>query len=99
MNSTSLADSINTFAPPRVAAAPRRPSPASAVAAAARNRLRACAYASVRELPCDYNEGILVLRGQVSSYFHKQVAQEAVRGLPGVEVIVNAVVVVIADRA
>ena len=35
-----------------------------------------------------------MLRGQVSSYYQKQMAQEVVRHLPGVEVIVNGVDVV-----
>jgi len=33
----------------------------------------------------------LVLRGQVSSWYQKQLAQEAVRHLPGVEAIINVV--------
>jgi osmotically-inducible protein OsmY len=40
---------------------------------------------------CDYHEGALILRGDVPSYFLKQLAQEAVRGVEGVEEIVNRI--------
>jgi osmotically-inducible protein OsmY len=64
------------------------------IAEIARSRLRASAYASVRTLQCEHHEGVLVLRGRVSSYYLKQMAQEAVRNLHGVELILNAVEVV-----
>lgn len=60
----------------------------------ARSRLRASPYLGVRTLDCEYHEGVLVLRGQVATYFHKQIAQESVRNLAHVELIVNAVEVV-----
>ena len=36
-------------------------------------------------------EGHVILRGVVGSYFHKQMAQEAIRGIDGVEGIMNEV--------
>ncbi|NLX55840.1 MAG: BON domain-containing protein [Planctomycetaceae bacterium] len=57
----------------------------------ARRRLRKCAHSPVQRIACDYHEGILILRGRVSSFFHKQLAQEAVRNLAGVDKVVNAV--------
>jgi osmotically-inducible protein OsmY len=57
----------------------------------ARGRLLASPYLEVRKLHCDHHEGVLVLRGQVPSYYYKQMAQEAVRNIQGVEMILNAV--------
>jgi osmotically-inducible protein OsmY len=65
------------------------------IAAAARNRLQASAYRGVRSIVCDYHEGVLVLRGRVSSYHQKQLAQEAIRRVAGILEIVNAVQVVV----
>jgi len=61
------------------------------VAEAAQQRLRASAYFGVRTVSCEHHEGVLVLRGRVLSYYHKQLAQESVRHIPGVEVIINVV--------
>jgi osmotically-inducible protein OsmY len=66
---------------------------------AVRRCLRASPYRQVRTLSCEHREGVLVLRGQVSSFYHKQVAQEAVRHFPGVEVIINAVDVLAARQS
>lgn len=40
-------------------------------------------------LSCDFQNGYLTIRGAVKSYFEKQLAQEAVRQLPGVSRIHN----------
>ena len=61
------------------------------IASAARVKLRASAYPSVHNIQCEYHEGVLVLRGRVASYFHKQLAQETVRGVAGVGEIINVV--------
>lgn len=65
-----------------------------AVTELALERLRASAHPCLRTLECEYQAGVLVLRGQVSSYYQKQLAQETVRDLPGVEVIRNMIEVV-----
>lgn len=46
----------------------------SCVAEVAQKRLRASAYPDVRDLHCEHHEGVLMLRGQVSSFYHKQLA-------------------------
>lgn len=69
---------------------------------AARTRLNASSYPAVRGLSCaSADGGILYLRGRVSSYYQKQLAQEAVVDLPGVVEVVNQAEVVgrIAARA
>jgi osmotically-inducible protein OsmY len=57
----------------------------------AKRRLLKSSYPPVQRVSCDFHEGILVLRGHVSSFFHKQVAQEAVRDVAGVDKIVNVI--------
>ena len=44
---------------------------------------------SGRDLCCRIHEGHLIIRGEVASYCQKQLAQEAVRMLPGVIEITN----------
>ncbi|MGO8746672.1 MAG: BON domain-containing protein [Thermoguttaceae bacterium] len=60
----------------------------------ARERLRQSPYMPVRSLSCEFDRGVLRLRGSLSSFYQKQLAQEAVVGLSGVEEIVNEVAVV-----
>lgn len=60
---------------------------------AAVEELAAMGYAPLKQLRCGFRDGTLTLRGQVSSYYHKQLAQEAVRRLSGIRAIVNEVTV------
>lgn len=55
------------------------------------DRLRRSAYAPVRRVSCFFDEGVLVLFGQLQSYFHKQLAQEAVANLDGVRQVRNEI--------
>ena len=60
------------------------------LAEAARKRLGNTSYARIRSLTCECDDrGVLFLRGRLSNYYQKQLAQEAVAGLPGVVGIVN----------
>jgi len=61
------------------------------VAAAAKQCLRSSPYFTIRELSCEHDEGVLVLRGRLPSFYHKQLAQTAVAGVPGVAQVVNLV--------
>ncbi|HEY1786005.1 MAG TPA: BON domain-containing protein, partial [Pirellulales bacterium] len=54
-------------------------------------RLKASPYESVRQLRCEFDAGVLTLRGSVASFFHKQIAQQSVAGLEGVDSISNQV--------
>jgi osmotically-inducible protein OsmY len=54
-------------------------------------RLRRSAYAPVRRVSCAFDQGVLVLFGQLQTYFHKQLAQEAVSGLVGVRQVRNEI--------
>ena len=64
------------------------------IAQAAKERLNLAAYPPVRNVSCEYHDGVLVLHGQVPTFFQKQLAQEAVANLDGVRQVVNQVEVV-----
>lgn len=56
-----------------------------------RARLLRSPYGELRRVTGDFHEGILTLRGRVSSFYLKQIAQSLVQRLEGVERIVNRV--------
>lgn len=51
--------------------------------------LETCPYFLRKEMDFETAEGRVVLRGEVQSYYQKQMAQEAVRRVDGVERIDN----------
>jgi osmotically-inducible protein OsmY len=57
----------------------------------AESRLRGNSYLALKNITCQYQDGTLVMRGRVPSYYLKQVACAAVAGLPGVRRIVNQI--------
>ena len=48
-------------------------------------------YHDVRRVLCEYDHGILFLRGRLPSFHQKQVAQEAVARVKGVTQVVNEI--------
>ena len=56
--------------------------------------LRGHPYLALKNVSCDWLGGVMVLRGCLPSYYLKQVAQEAVAALEGVERIDNQIQVV-----
>ena len=50
----------------------------------AEERLRRNPYSPLKNVCCDYLDGVLLLRGFLPTYYLKQVAQEAVADLEGV---------------
>jgi osmotically-inducible protein OsmY len=56
-----------------------------------RKSLGESAYHVLRTVSFCYERGVLFLRGQLPTYFHKQLAQEAVRRILGVTRIVNQI--------
>ena len=46
-------------------------------------------YQAIRFLKCEYQDGVLTIRGRLPSYYLKQTAQSAVRDLEGVERVSN----------
>ena len=61
------------------------------VAEHARSRLLGNPYLALRNVSCEYQGGVLTLRGCLPSYHLKQVAQTAVAALDGVERVVNEI--------
>ena len=56
--------------------------------------LRRNPYLALKNVCCDWRGGVLVLRGCLPSYYLKQVAQEAVAHLEGVQALDNQIQVV-----
>ena len=73
------------------------PSPAHEVTEAAKDRLQRTPYRALRALSCEYDRGVLFLRGELPSFYQKQLAQEAVIGLAGVAQVINETEVVLAS--
>lgn len=61
----------------------------SCPATVARERLGSCGYAILKTVECAHENGAIILRGTVSSYFLKQIAQERIRSIEGVTRIIN----------
>ena len=54
-------------------------------------RLSASSHRALRNVFCKYDDGVLVLRGRLNSFFHTLLAQEAVAGIEGVQRVVNKI--------
>ena len=65
-----------------------------AVAETAKSRLHNMLFPTMGALSCEFHDGVLVLRGRSKSYYRKQLAQEAVRGIDGVVQVVNEIEVI-----
>ena len=61
------------------------------IAEAATESLRNSPYHAVRTVLCEWDQGILFLRGKLSSFYHKQVAQETVARIKGETPLVNQI--------
>ena len=55
------------------------------------SRFQHSGYIELRDLSCHFHEGVLTLRGRVSSYYMKQLAQTFVFHLEGVQELNNRV--------
>ena len=55
----------------------------------AHSRLRTSDYRQLHLVSCEFHEGVLTLRGRVSTFHLKQVAQTLIRNLDGVGEINN----------
>lgn len=69
------------------------------VAKMAERRLSTDPHRALRSVSCDFRRGVLYLRGRLTSYYHKQLAQEAVARLDGVKRVVNEIEVLQAESA
>ena len=55
----------------------------------AQSRLCKSGYHELHLVSCDFHEGVLTLRGRVSSFYLKQLAQELIRRLDGAREVHN----------
>jgi osmotically-inducible protein OsmY len=69
----------------------RAPTSGNVIADAMQRLEKALHVSALQRVRVDFREGVLFLRGQARSYYHKQLIQESVRGIDGVERIVNSV--------
>jgi hypothetical protein len=60
---------------------------------AAENTLQDSAYLELRNVSCDFHQGILTLRGWVPSYYLKQMAQSILSAHEGILEVNNLLVV------
>ncbi len=63
------------------------------IAREVRQRLANSPYADARCLMVKCEEGVVVLRGEVASFYHRQIAQSLARGVRGVRSVVDEIVV------
>jgi osmotically-inducible protein OsmY len=70
---------------------PRAAKETLAVQTDAQSQLRNSGYPELRLVSCEFHEGVLTLRGRVSTFYLKQVAQTLIRELDGVEQVNNRV--------
>ena len=61
------------------------------LAEAANERLRNSPYRALRGISCECEQGVVFLRGHLPSFYHKQLAQEAVARVTGVRRVVNEI--------
>jgi osmotically-inducible protein OsmY len=60
----------------------------------AERRLRGSSFLALRNVSCEYHEGVMTLRGRLPTYYLKQIAQELVAEVEGVEKVFNRIEVV-----
>jgi hypothetical protein len=64
------------------------------IAEVAKQRILHQPHLTMQRIWCEFDRGMLFLRGQVPSFYHKQLAQAAVAGLGDVQQVVNDIEVV-----
>ena len=60
----------------------------------AESHLRSNSYLALKNISCEFREGVLILKGNVPTYYLKQVAQAVVAPTVGVERILNEIEVI-----
>ena len=88
------AESFTELASRQIAVIRRRVSKEDVILSGVQQLLHSTGHQELRSLAYEYHEGMLILRGRLSSHYLKQLAQEAVRTQSGVKLIVNATEVV-----
>lgn len=60
----------------------------------AEKRLQSNPYLALKNVSCEYSDGVLTLRGRLPTYYLRQIAQAAVSGMDGVRAVVDCIEVV-----
>ena len=71
----------------------------SRVEAEAQRRLRSSSSYALRGVACEFQSGVLSLRGLLPSFYHKQRAEELLQHIEGVQRIDNQIAVADADSS
>ncbi|MCL4853785.1 MAG: BON domain-containing protein [Bryobacteraceae bacterium] len=58
---------------------------------AAKECLRNSPYRALRRIACECRQGTLVLKGRLATFYHKQLAQEAVARVQGIKRVINEI--------
>ncbi len=74
------------------------PLPKHATARAAELLLRQSPYSVLKDIDCDFHEGLLVMRGSVPTFYLKQIAQTICRSVAGVRQVVNLLDVTVPEK-
>jgi osmotically-inducible protein OsmY len=61
------------------------------IATAAMGCLQASPYHILRRISCECKDGVLTLKGNLFSFYEKQIAQETVTGIKGMIQVVNQI--------
>jgi osmotically-inducible protein OsmY len=79
----------------------RTPEPAEdqRIAAEITERIRQNPYAAIRQLSCEFREGVAILRGSVPTFHARQVAIELARAVDGVQVLDDRIQVISSGKA
>ena len=56
-------------------------------------QLQASPYAAIKQLRCDFHEGVAILRGHVPTFYTRQVTLSLVMKVPGVQQVDDRIVV------
>ncbi len=75
-----------------------RPHPRLGALETAEASLRSNSYLALKNVSCEYDHGVLTLRGCVSSYYLREMATSTVCRLDGVDTVVNELQVIASPR-
>jgi osmotically-inducible protein OsmY len=92
MGQQDLSRSLSGISSPSRLGVPQR------ILEGAESCLRSNSYLALKNVSCEYHEGVLTLRGCLPSYYLKQIAQTAVATVDGVSRINNEIEVIASSR-
>lgn len=86
--------SLSQSSPPEHSAAPSGLTNGDCnITAMVKHRWKFCGYMALEMIECLCEDGVVIIRGTVHSFYDKQVAQESIRCIDGIRRIVNEIAV------